>query len=157
MKEPDIIPANKHVIYMDRQMFSTIVCMIPTGKLTTIEAICSMWAKKKHADCCMLGSGFLPFDRKFFFQPANVQRVDFITDMLDNKRDSESDWIPYWRLISQRGCLMDFGCYMTKETQREALEREGHVIIQSNPNLRRYMVKDYKNALMDLDRLIITE
>lgn len=158
MGEPDIyIPANKNVVYMDKQMFATIVSLIPAGKLTTMEDICSMWAKRKGADRCEVEGGFLPIDRKYFFHSANVRRVDFITDMNDSRVEDKDDRIPYWRLISRRGCLIDFGHYTTKEAQRDALEGEGHVIIQPNPKIRRYVVRDYKNALMDLDRLIIME
>ncbi len=52
---------------------------------------------------------------------------------------------------------MDFGRYCTKETQKEFLEREGHVIVQPNPNRRLYRVQNYKEVLFDLDRLIINE
>ena len=37
------------------------------------------------------------------------------------------------------------------------LEREGHVIVQPNPNRHLYRVQDYKAALFDLDKLIINE
>ena len=158
MREPDCyIPAYKNVVYMDKQMFATIVCMIPNGKLTTMEAICSMWAKRKGADYCEIEGGALPMDKRFFFRSTDVRRVDFITEMNDSLTSNSDNWIPYWRLISQRGCLMDFGHFSSKESQRDALEREGHVILQPNPKVRRYVVRDYKNALMNLDRLIISE
>ena len=44
-----------------------------------------------------------------------------------------------------------------KETQKELLEQEGHVIVQPNPNRRIYRVENYKAALFDLSRLIINE
>lgn len=45
MADCEHIPAAKKAVYLDKQMFATIMCMIPAGKLTTQEAICEMWAK----------------------------------------------------------------------------------------------------------------
>ena len=43
MPDFEYIPATpRKVVYLDRQMFATIVCMIPAGKLTTQEAICEL-------------------------------------------------------------------------------------------------------------------
>ena len=152
------IPATKKAAYLDKQTFATIMCMIPPGKLTTQEAICEMWARRKGADFCEIKSGgIMPFDKKLFWTPADVQRVDFITDLKEYGRPDEGIMIPYWRMISLRGMLIDCGRYFDKETQKELLEREGHVIEQPNPNRRLYRVQNYKAALFDLDKLIIKE
>ena len=152
------IPATKKAAYLDKQTFATIMCMIPPGKLTTQEAICEMWARRKGADFCEIKSGgIMPFDKKLFWRPADVQRVDFITDLKEYGRPDEGILIPYWRMISLRGMLIDCGRYFDKETQKELLEREGHVIEQPNPNRRLYRVQNYKAALFDLDKLIIKE
>ena len=101
----------------------------------------------------------MPFDKQMFWTPADIQRVDFITDLKSyNKNKSNlDDLIPYWRMISLKGTLIDFGRYFDKETQKELLEQEGHVIVQPNPNRRIYRVENYKAALFDLSRLIINE
>ena len=152
------IPATKKAAYLDKQTFATIMCMIPPGKITTQEAICEMWARRKEADFCEIeGDGIMPFDKKLFWTPADVQRVDFITDLKEYGRPDEGILIPYWRMISLRGMLIDCGRYFDKETQKELLEREGHVIEQPSPNKRLYRVKNYKAALFDLDKLIINE
>ena len=152
------IPATKKAAYLDKQTFATIMCMIPPGKLTTQEAICEMWARRKGADFCEIKSGgIMPFDKKLFWTPADVQRVDFITDLKEYGRPDEGILIPYWRMIPLRGMLIDCGRYFDKETQKELLEREGHVIEQPNPNRRLYRVQNYKAALFDLDKLIIKE
>ena len=136
------IPATKKAAYLDKQTFATIMCMIPPGKLTTQEAICEMWARRKGADFCEIKSGgIMPFDKKLFWTPADVQRVDFITDLKEYGRPDEGILIPYWRMISLRGMLIDCGRYFDKETQKELLEREGHVIEQPNPNKRLCRVK----------------
>ena len=152
------IPATKKAVYLDRQTFATIMCMIPARKLTTQEAICEMWARRKGADFCEIKSeGIMPFDKKWFWTPADVQRVDFITELKDYREPDEENLIPYWRMISLRGMLIDYGCYFDKEAQKELLEQEGHVIEQPNPNRRLYRVQNYKAALFDLDKLIINE
>lgn len=157
MAEFEYIPATQKTVYLDRQMFATIVAMIPIGKLTTKEAIYEMWAKRKEVDRCELQEyGILPIDKRMLWKPTDVQRVDFITEIKSYHYDKES-LIPYWRIISPNGTLVDFGRYCDKETQKIMLEQEGHVIIQPNPNRRLYRVQDYKAALFDLDKLIIKE
>lgn len=101
----------------------------------------------------------MPFDKQMFWTPADIQRVDFITDLKSyNKSKSNlDDLIPYWRMISLKGTLIDFGRYFDKETQKELLEQEGHVIVQPNQNRRIYRVENYKAALFDLGKLIINE
>jgi len=158
MMESKYIPPTKKTVYLDRQMFATIVCMIPAGKLTTQEAIYEMWAKRKGADHCELQNySILPIDKRVLWKPTDVQRVDFIDDLNFYGSNDWESLIPYWRLISPRGTLVDFGRYCTKETQKEFLEREGHVIVQPNPDRRLYRVQNYKKLLFDLDRLIIKE
>ena len=158
MADREHIPATKKVVYLDKQMFATIMCMIPAGKLTTEEAICEMWASRKGADTCEIrGGGIMPFDKKLFWRPADVQRVDFITDLKEYGKPDKDILIPYWRIISLRGMLIDYGRYFDKEAQKELLEREGHVIEQPDPNKRLYRVQNYKAALFDLNKLIINE
>ena len=52
---------------------------------------------------------------------------------------------------------MFFILFFNKEKQKDLLEKEGHVIVQPNPDRRAYQVQNYKAALFDLDRLIIKE
>ena len=158
MTDREYVPAVKKTVYLNRQMFATIVAMIPAGKLTTQEAIYEMWAKRKGGDSCELeGYSLLPIDKSVLWTPTNVQRVDFVTDLKSYGNDNVENLIPYWRIISPNGTLVDFGRICDKETQKTMLEREGHVIVQPNPNRRLYRVQDYKAALFDLDKLIIDE
>ena len=160
MADREHIPAVKKTVYLDKQMFATIMSMIPAGKLTTQEAVCEMWAKRKGANYCEIETGgILPFGKDVLWKPADVQRVDFITDLkcFNENKHHLDDLIPYWRMISLKGTLIDYGRYFDKETQKELLEQEGHVIVQANPNRRTYQVENYKAALFDLSRLIINE
>ena len=153
------IPAAKRKIaYLDKQMFATIICLIPAGKLTTLDAIYEMWAKRKGADKCEIGKdGFMPYSKKFFWSATDVQRVDHITELRSYGTTALENMVPYWRLVSLRGMLMDYGHFFNKEKQKNLLEKEGHVIVQPNPDRRAYKVQNYKAALFDLDRLIIKE
>lgn len=158
MADYKYIPATKKTAYLDKQMFATIICMIPAGKLTTLDAICEMWARRKGADYCEIeNGGIMPFDKRMFWMPTDVQRIDFITELKDYGKADTDSLIPYWRLISLRGMLIDYGNYFDKETQKTLLEREGHVIEQPDPNKRLYRVQNYKAALFDLGKLIIKE
>ena len=158
MMYSEFIPAAKKTVYLDKQMFATIMCMIPAGKLTTQEAVCGMWAKRKGANCCEIErNGIMPFDKRLFWTPSDVQRVDFITELKKYGKADTENLIPYWRIISTNGMLVDFGRFCDKETQRNILEREGHVIVQSDPSKRLYRVQNYRAALFDLDKLIISE
>ena len=79
MTDREYIPTAKKTIYLNKQMFATIVAMIPAGKLTTQEAICEMWAKRKGGEFCELERySILPIDKKVLWTPTDVQRVDFI-------------------------------------------------------------------------------
>lgn len=154
----EYIPPTKKTVYLDKQTFATIMCMIPAGKLTTREAICEMWAKRKDADYCEIGgNGIMPFDKRMVWKPADIQRVDFITELKAYGKEDSETLIPYWRMISLRGMLIDYGTYFDKEAQKMCLEQEGHVIEQPNPSKRLYRVLNYKAALFDLNKLIINE
>lgn len=158
MADVEYIPPTKKPVYLDRQTFAAILSLIPPGKLTTQEAVCEMWARRKAAACCEIkNEGFMPFGKKMIWMSHAVQRVDFITELKDYGKDNMDDLVPYWRMISPRGMLIDYGRYFDKETQKELLEQEGHVIVQSNPNKRMYRVQNYKTALFDLDKLMFKE
>lgn len=158
MPDFEYIPATQKTVHLGKQMFATIMCMIPAGKLTTLDAICEMWARRKGADRCEIeNGGIMPFDKRMFWTPTDVQRVDFITELKDYGKVDVGSLIPYWRLISLRGMLIDYGRYFDKETQKTLLEREGHMIEQPDPNKRLYRVQNYKAALFDLNKLIINK
>ena len=38
----------------------------------------------------------MPFDKKLFWTPADVQRVDFITELKDYGKPDRDSLIPYW-------------------------------------------------------------
>ncbi len=154
-----LIPASKSMVRMDLQLFATIVCLIPPGKLSSVEAICEMWAKRKGRDFCELERGVLPYGKSLFFSPADVAKIETAKEVLSRPEGDKTDFIPYWRLVSVRGYLIDFGYagLWTKERQKEILEREGHTIEKLNNGNRSYRVVGYKEKMMDLNGLIIKE
>lgn len=96
-------------------------------------------------------------DKRMFRTPTDVQRVDFITEIKDYGKVNTECLIPYWRMISLRGTLIDYGRYFDEESQKKLLERENHVIEQPDSNKRLYRVQNYKATLSDLNKLIIKE
>ena len=115
MADHEYVPAEKKIVYLNRQMFATIVAMIPAGKLTTQEAIYEMWAKRKGGDSCELESySILPIDKRVLWTPTDVQRVDFITDLKSYGSDNVESLIPYWRIISPNGTLIYSICGWTQ-------------------------------------------
>lgn len=51
-------------MYLNKQMSAILMCMIFAEKLTTEEAICEMWARRRGADFCEIeGGGIMPFDK----------------------------------------------------------------------------------------------
>lgn len=104
MPNREYIPATKKTVYLAKQTFATIICMIPAGRLTTQEAICEMWARRKGADNCEIeNGGIMPFDKRMFWTPVDVQRVDFIDDLKSYRNDDWESIIPYWRLRAYPG------------------------------------------------------
>lgn len=154
MDNVEFRPASKTPTYINPQVFATIVNLIPHGKIVVYDELLTYLAKRSNADYCEI-NGVLPFSKSFLYKPADVARVDFITELVENVPDD--DRIPYWRLIGNRGLLIDFGRYSSKESQKQYLELEGHTVIQPNPDIRRYKLVDYQNSLFDLDRLIIND
>lgn len=159
MSKPEhIYPQNprKQGTPISKQMFATIVCLIPYGEVTTCEAIYEMWARRQGADYCNLEvAGLLPFTKDILFHPEPIARVDLSPDNgLDNDADK---LIPYWRLVSERGYLIDFGTYVSKETQKERLEAEGHTIIAGREGTRSYRLASYKDKMFDLSRLVLPQ
>ena len=83
----------------------------------------------------------------------NLERADVSTNL--NAIDLHAyEKFPYWRVISQRGYLIDT-IYSSKENQKKHLEKEGHNIQKIGEN-ESYRVMDYKDTHFDMNKLIIT-
>lgn len=117
--------------------YDRVMRRIPCGRLTTVGEIRDLFAKISGADLTE------PITAGIFVSIAawaSAQRPD--------------DETPYWRTLKAHGELnprYPGGI----EAQRAKLEAEGHTIIQKGRKNIRYFVKDYENALLDLELLDI--
>lgn len=96
---------------------------------------------------CQVPNGYVTRDDDiidYFKRKYNVTNIEIIWDMPAYKKDYSK--IPYWRVISTRGMLMDTLFY-SKETQKAMLEKEGHYIITCGVKGKSLGVKDYKVRL----------
>lgn len=83
----------------------------------------------------------------------NTENIEFVSGALDTlkifERYSEGE-IPFWRMVSERGFLMDsMNC--SKDNQRKHLKEEGLKIVfgEENQSLR---VENYKEVLFNFER-----
>ena len=61
---------------------------------------------------------------------------------------------PYWRVVSQRGYLID-NKYCSSESQKKKLEADGIIVIQ-NGEKHSYRVDAFKNCRFDINCVKIT-
>lgn len=114
--------------------YDKVMRMVPFGKLLTVGDIRDYFAKKSGAD---------------FTEPITAGIFVSIAAWASYQRPD--DETPYWRTLKANGELnpkYPGGV----EAQKEKLEAEGHVIIQKGRKNIRYFVKDYENALFELDK-----
>lgn len=113
--------------------YDRVMRLVPYGKLLTVGAIRDYFARQSGADFTE------PITAGIFVSIAawaSFQRMD--------------DKTPYWRTLKANGELnpkYPGGA----EAQKEALEQEGHTIIQKGRTHVKYYVKDYEKALFQLD------
>ena len=60
--------------------------------------------------------------------------------------------IPFWRIISTRGMLEDYGKRYPKEIKGEILKSEGFELIPAGAGHRSLQIKDYKMYLFDFEK-----
>lgn len=105
---------------------------VPFGKVITIGEIREYFAKENHAD---------------FTEPITAGIFVSIAAWASFQRTK--DKTPYWRTLKANGELnpkYPGGI----QAQRDALEKEGHTIIQKGRKNFRYYIKDYKDVLYHL-------
>lgn len=113
--------------------YDRIMKLIPYGKVTTVGKIREYFAKKSGAD---------------FTDPLTAGIFVSIAAWASSQRGM--DETPYWRTLKSNGELNEKypgGI----EAQKKSLEAEGHTVIQKGRKNIKYYVKDYENALFDLD------
>ncbi len=107
-----------------------LVCEIPCGRIATYDSI---------KECL----------RKAYNLPNGEIKNDWNSYQLH-----EAKAFPYWRVISERGHLLEM-TYTYKEKQQELLGKE-NVRVKKREDMDCYEVVDYKKYLFSFDNLNIT-
>ena len=113
--------------------YDKVMKKIPWGKVTTVGKIREYFAKLSGAD---------------FTEPITAGSFVSIAAWASEQRSEGPT--PYWRTLKANGELNEKypgGI----EAQKAKLEEEGHTIIQKGRKNIKYFVKDYENALFDLE------
>lgn len=113
--------------------YDKVMKQIPYGKVITVGKIREYFAERNGAD---------------FTEPITAGIFVSIAAWASHQRSC--DETPYWRTLKAGGELNPKYPGGT-EAQKEKLEAEGHTIIQKGRKNIRYYVKDYENALFELD------
>lgn len=129
--DPDTIAAygGNRMFFAPPIDYDRVMKQVPFGKVTTVGAIRSYFAKQNSADLTE------PMTAGIFVTIAawaSEQRVD--------------DKTPYWRTLKADGelnCKYPGGL----SAQKEKLEAEGHTILQRGRKTVRYFVQNYEQAL----------
>lgn len=113
--------------------YDRVMRQIPHGKLTTVGKIREHFAKKAGAD---------------FTEPITAGIFVSIAAWASHQRTG--DETPYWRTLKVNGELNE-KYPGGLPAQRERLEAEGHTVVQKGRKNLRFYVRDYENALYELD------
>lgn len=113
--------------------YDKVMKQVPCGKIITIGKIREYFAKMSGAD---------------FTEPITAGIFVSIVAWASYQRTD--DETPYWRTLKANGELNAKYPGGT-EAQKEKLEEEGHTIIQKGRKNIRYYVKDYEDALFNLN------
>jgi len=116
--------------------YDDVMRRVPYGKLITSEEIRKYLAQKHGADfTCPLTAGIF---------------INLVAHASQEREDAGSkDVTPYWRTLKKGGVLNEkYPGGIAK--QKMLLEQEGHEVIVKG---KRYYVKDYERALVDLSTL----
>lgn len=111
-------------------MFVQLVTKVPAGKITCWEDVFKALGEIYGMEVKSLPNKTLP----------NI--------------DSNSDFIPYWRVVSNRG-ILGTGRGGGKEHQRESLLKEGVPVVQRGNVQGSYKVENYRDYMFDFSKLKI--
>lgn len=113
--------------------YDRVMRRVPFGKLTTVGKIREHFARASGAD---------------FTEPITAGIFVSIAAWASYQR--AGDETPWWRTLKANGELNQ-KYPGGVEAQKARLEAEGHTIIQKGRTNIRYFVKDYEDALFELD------
>ncbi len=113
--------------------YDKVMKLVPFGKVLTVGEIRNYFAKISGAD---------------FTEPITAGIFVSIVAWASYQRTT--DETPYWRTLKANGEL-NSKYPGGIEAQKKRLEAEGHIIIQKGRKNITYYVKDYENALYDIE------
>lgn len=114
--------------------YDKVMKKVPYGKVITVGTIREYFAKLSGAD---------------FTEPITAGIFVSIAAWASYQRNGE-DETPYWRTLKAKGEL-NAKYPGGMEAQKEKLEAEGHTVVQKGRKNIRYYVKDYEDALFEID------
>lgn len=140
MYEPPIAGEDEEVIAMlpleygsiPGAMFVQLVTKIPEGKISCWEYI------------------FKTLERLYGME------VTGLPDKALPKMYADGEFIPYWRLITNKG-ILGTGLGGSREFQREHLLKEGVPVVQRGSVQGSYKVENYKDYLFDFSKLKVVK
>jgi alkylated DNA nucleotide flippase Atl1 len=119
-----VIPAPREVDEVMRR--------VPLGKVTTINEIRAVLAKKHKATiCCPITTGIF---------------ARIAAGAAEEQKEKRTDITPYWRTLRAEGEINE-KYPGGVEGQRKLLEKEGHKIVQKG---KKYAVADYHKTLANI-------
>lgn len=113
-------------------MYVQLVTKVPAGKITSWEDIFATLGHLYGREVKNLPDRTLPY------------------------MDEKTDLIPYWRIVSSQGVLMD-GKGGTRAHQKEELLNEGIPVVQRGSRAGSYEVDNYKDYMFDFSKLKIVQ
>ena len=135
--ESDIAEDEKTVVVLPLEngeipisMFIQVLTKVPSGMVTRWEDIYEYIGEL--------------YEREVHSRPVRMMPI----------MDSESNSLPYWRIISERGTLIE-SRLCSREYQRMKLEEEGVKVVQRGNNNNSFRVDNYKSYLFDFEKLEI--
>ena len=113
--------------------YDRVMRQVPEGKLITVGELREYFARQNQAD---------------FTDPITAGIFVSIAAWASHQRQENKT--PYWRTLKAGGEL-NANYPGGLEEQRKRLEAEGHTVLAKGRTHLRYFVKDYENALWDLN------
>lgn len=130
MSTYEFVPA-KPTFPVKYSLYMKIIDSIPFGKLSTLDAIDRFLAE--------------------VYGVSNVKMQD-PQPLVRFHEISAEICHAWWRIVSDKGFILDMSIPIGVETRKQRLEAEGHVVIRAHAGSS-YRVENYKDHMFDLNIL----
>ncbi len=160
-----VIPAKKYTP-MPIQLYCELLYFIPDGKVATEESIFDFVNKATGMELRGFSDSSMPFllrNLSVDYEITRPDMEDFSKRIAECKTDKEAgmEYIPFWKVVSKRGHLINYGKHHTVDMQERMLnetfvETEEAVVGTSTgirvKNLEEYLY-DWKDVTFNVDKL----